>query len=239
MAYAQVSEGYRVGQVNPFPIDPVSGERIPAASHPDKLWNYEIGEKGTYLDGHLLDASAYYIEWERIQLNAVTQGAQINYIANAGRAHIYGGEVSAVAKPWAQWEFGGSLAVNAARLDSVSAGVPALAGDRLPGSAPVSGDIYAQYRHSLGGESDLFARLDGRYVGKEYADLDNPTSLIYGDYASLNLRAGVDWDAYSVTAFVDNVTNSSGKTSAFPVFNTPVAIRQVPLTAGVTVNARF
>lgn len=240
MAYAQISEGYRVGQVNPIPADPVSGQLIPSASHPDKLWNYEIGEKGTYLDGHLmLNASLYYIDWERIQLNALTDGAQINYIANAGEARIYGAELAAVAKPWPHWDVGASMAVNSSRLDSTAPGVSAQVGDRLPGSARQTADAYLQYTHTLGGDVQLSGRIDGRYVGKEYADLDNPTSLTYGNYASLNLRASLDWDAYGVTAFIDNLTNGNAKTSAFPNFNIPVAIRQVPLTAGVTFNARF
>lgn len=240
MVYMQAAEGYRIGQVNTVRSDPLSGQPIPAASAPDSLWNYELGEKSSLLDHRLLvNADIYYIDWRNIQLNELTLVSGINYIGNAGKANVKGLELEVEARPTMNWDLGGSLALTNARLETVNATVAAAPGDRLPGSAPVSADLYLQYDHALADGSVLFARADGRYVGKEYSDLDNVSSLTYGRYSELNLRGGVKWSRYSLTAYIDNVTDSGGKVGAFESLNVPVAIRQRPLTGGLTFDALF
>ncbi|MGH7108629.1 MAG: TonB-dependent receptor domain-containing protein, partial [Acetobacteraceae bacterium] len=232
--------GYRIGQVNPVRSDPLSGQQIPAASAPDSLWNYEVGEKSSFLDHRLLvNADIYYVDWRNIQLNELTLVSGINYIGNAGKANVKGLELEVEARPTLNWDLGGSLALTNARLETVNATAAATAGDRLPGSAPVSADLYLQYNHTLANGSLLFARVDGRHVGKEYSDLDNFTSLTYGRYSELNLRSGLKWSRYALTAYLDNVTDASGKVGAFESLNVPVAIRQRPLTGGLTFDALF
>jgi len=240
LIYAQVAEGYRVGQSNLLNADPVSHQPIPAASNPDKLWNYELGEKSSFFDGRLVfDADVYFIDWSNIQLGEHTLVSGINYIGNAGEAHVKGLELQLRARPTSSWELGASLSLNDTRLESVSSTVAATQGDRLPGSAPQNVVLYAQYSHPLAVDMDWFARLDGRYVGKEYSDLDNTSSLTFGQYSSLNLRAGIDFRRYTVTGFIENLTDSSGKTSAFPSLTVPVAIRQRPITFGLTLSAKM
>jgi len=240
MIYAQAAQGFRIGQINTVRTDPVSGQLIPLASNPDSLWNYEIGEKSYLMQRRLLiNADLYYIDWRNIQLNALTVPSGINYITNAGHAAIKGLELDVEARPAVHWSAGGSLAVTNAHLESVSPGVAATPGDRLPGSAPLSATIYAQYTHPLTSRVDYFARVDARYVGKEYSNLDYATSLVYGEYSQLNIRGGLRWSRYTLTAFVDNATNGGGKVSAFDSFTVPVAIRQRPLTFGITMDARL
>lgn len=240
MAYVQAAKGYRIGQVNTVRSDPISGQPIPAASAPDSLWNYELGEKSALLDHRLLiNADVYYVDWQDIQLNELTLVSGINYIGNAGRANVKGVELEVEGRPAAGWDLGASLALTDAHLETVNPTVVATPGDRLPGSAPVSADLYVQYDYPLTDGSLLFARADGRYVGKEYSDLDNSTSLTYGNYAELNLRGGLKWSHYSLTAYVDNASDGSGKAGAFDSLNFPVAIRQRPLTGGLTFDTRW
>ncbi len=240
MIYAQAAQGFRIGQINTVRTDPLSGQVIPLASNPDSLWNYEFGEK-SYLLHHrlLIDADVYYIDWHNIQLNALTVPSGINYITNAGHADIKGLELDVEARPAVHWSAGGSLALTNAHLESVSQGVAGTPGDRLPGSAPLSVTVYAQYTHQLMSDVKYFARIDARYVGKEYSNLNNASSLVYGQYSQLNLRGGLRWPHYSITAFISNATDGSGKVSAFDSFTVPVAIRQRPLTFGITMDARL
>ena len=238
--YIQAAEGYRIGQPNPVPFDPISHQAIPAASSPDSLWNYEIGEKATFFGGRLLaNASLYYIDWSNIQLNELTKPSGINYIGNAGEAHIKGFELEIEAKPAPAWSFGGSLSVNDAHLVSVNPTAAATVGDRLPGSAPVTIVLYAEYDHPISDDINLFLRADGRWVDKEFSNLMNATSLTYGDYTSLNLRGGVSWSRYQATLFISNAFNGDGKTAAFIDLGQSVAIRQQPLTVGLTLDAKL
>jgi hypothetical protein len=78
--YVQAAEGYRLGQLNQTTKDPLSGQPIPPASNPDKLWNYEVGEKSTLFEGRLtLNTALYYVDWSDIQLEQRT-------LANEGQA---------------------------------------------------------------------------------------------------------------------------------------------------------
>jgi outer membrane receptor protein involved in Fe transport len=240
LVYVQAAEGYRIGQTNPVPDDPISHEPIPAASSPDQLWNYELGEKSTFFDGRLLlNAAIYYIDWRNIQLNELTKPSGINFIGNAGDAVIKGLELEVDAKPIEPVEIGGSLSLADARLVTINPTVAATKGDQLPGSAPVTVVLFAQYTHPLPNDASLFLRIDGRWIGKEYSNLMNATSLTYGDYSSVNLRAGVNWSRYAVTGFVSNAFNTDGKTAAFEFLGQEAAIRQQPVTFGLTLDAKL
>jgi hypothetical protein len=109
----------------------------------------------------------------------------------------------------------------------------------LPASAPINLAGYAEYAQPIGDDAAVFGRVDVKYVDKEYATLVNSTSLTYGKYVGVNLRAGIDWGKYALTAFVENLANGDGKVSAFDSLTVPVAIRQKPRTSGLTLDAQF
>jgi len=240
LIYAQAAEGYRIGQSNPAAVDPISHQVIPGSSRPDSLWNYELGEKSTFLDGHLLvNADVYYIDWSNIQLNELTVPSGLNYIGNAGEAHIKGAELEVRARPIEPLELGLSLSLNDAHLVSVSPTTAATKGDRLPGSAPETVVLFSEYTHPLAENVSLFGRVDARWTGLEYSNLENATSLTYGNYWALNLRGGVKWSRYSATVFVDNALNGEGKVAALSALGQSVAIRQRPVTVGLTLDAKL
>lgn len=241
MLYAQAAKGYRIGQINPTSDDPVSHQPIPPTSSPDSLWNYELGEKGAFLDDRMIvNADIYYIDWSNIQLNQLSKPSSINFIENAGEAHIKGAELQIEARPTEAWDVGSSFTFNDARLVKVAPSITtAVKGDRLPGSAPFTFVAYAQYNYSAWGDVQGFARTDLRWGGKEYANLDNSTSLTYGNVTSLNLRTGLSWDRYALTAFANNVLNGDAKVAAFTSLDQNIAIRQRPTTFGLTFDARL
>jgi outer membrane receptor protein involved in Fe transport len=238
MVYAQAAEGYRIGQVNNSINDPISGQVVPPASAPDRLWDFELGIKNSLFDDHLmLNASIYRIDWSNIQLDQYTVPSGITFVANAGAAHINGIELETDYRPTAEWDVGGSLDLLQSRMDSVKPTVAATVGDRLPASAPVNLVGFAQYTHPVFDDAKVFARVDAKYVGKEYSDLENSTALTFGDYGAVNVRLGLEWQNYTLTAFIENLTNEDGETSAFPDLTVPVAIRQRPRTIGLTFDA--
>jgi iron complex outermembrane receptor protein len=240
LVYAQVAQGYRIGQSNPAAVDPISHQAIPGSSRPDSLWNYELGEKSTFLDGRLLvNAAVYFIDWSNIQLNELTVPSGLNFIGNAGEAHIGGAELEVRVKPVEPLEMGLSLSLNDAHLIRVSPTTAATKGDQLPGSAPETVVLFTEYTHPLPGDVSLFGRVDARWTGLEYSNLENATSLKYGDYWAVNLRGGFKWDRYAVTGFVDNALNGDGKIAALSALGQAVAIRQRPVTVGLTLDAKF
>jgi iron complex outermembrane receptor protein len=86
MIYASYSQGFRSG----FPQSPLlrlAAPNIPALK-PDKLTNYEIGSKGTLLDGRVsYDGALYYIYWRGIQQD-------LSVLCNCGQPLYYGALVN-------------------------------------------------------------------------------------------------------------------------------------------------
>ncbi len=188
----------------------------------------------------IVNASVYYIKLDpTIQLNELTQPSGINFIGNAGEAHIKGVELGVETKLDEAWDIGGSLSYNDAHLVSVNPAAIATKGDRLPGSAPLTVVAYTEYNRSIASDVDAFVRLDAQWGGKEYANLVNSTSLTYGNTTNVNLRAGVQWDRYSVSIFAQNALDGDGKTAAFDFLGEGLAIRQRPTTYGLTFDAKL
>ena len=94
--YVQAVKGFRPGGGNPPP--PVTCPSNPLQFTPDWLWSFEGGEKARLLGDRLtLNGAAYYESWPGIQ-QLVTEMCGATYTANAGTAHIYGGELEASAR---------------------------------------------------------------------------------------------------------------------------------------------
>ena len=98
----------------------------PSTFKPDRIWNYEVGEKGAFLDHRLtFDLDAYDIEWKGIQTTENVNG--INQLVNAGDGRVQGAETS--------------LAYRATRALSLNAS-GAYTDAQLTTTAPVLGVCY-------------------------------------------------------------------------------------------------
>ncbi|MET0271364.1 MAG: TonB-dependent receptor [Phenylobacterium sp.] len=238
--YAQAAQGYRIGQnnVTGLAVDPSSGEQIPAAYGPDKLWNYEVGAKSSWLDGRLnVDAAAYLIDWKDIQLAARTNGNGLNYIGNAGDARIKGLELNVRALPTDAWEIGSSLSVIDSEMTAIRNNAVGYKGQRLPASARITVASYLQYSFPAASGRG-YARLDHRYIGSQIDRL-GPGALRYGDFSDVNARVGVDFGTYEIAGFVTNLADGDAIESALAVQTVNVAIRQRPRTIGVILRAKY
>lgn len=245
MVYAKVASGYRPGGPN-FILQ--LGQGAPTFE-PDKLWNYELGEKSTFLDGRAtLDADVYDIHWSRIQLTVNNGG--INQIENAGSARIKGAEVSAAFKLTRHFTLNASGAYTDAKLASA---VPALglskSGSRLPLSAKDKFSLAATYDFDMGRQSSGDFTVSDTYVGDRTAGYMG--SLVTPGYRlpayntvnfdlALFTRHGIEVDAYLHNAF-DTVGQVSATTTANeydPSAPVPVILSQ-PRTVGVQLTLNF
>lgn len=246
--YLQAARGYRVGGANNTAV--LGGPDIPRAYGSDSLWNYEAGVKTNLLDGRLqLNADVYYIDWKNLQVSLVANG--FAFTGNAGTARIYGFEAEIAAKPSSWLDLGGSLSLNNAALTKDaptlvrSTGiVGAEDGDRLPGSPRVQGSVYAQlnFRH---GDDKGFVRASGQYVGSSYTDFASQ-GIRFGDYGTVDLRAGIAHDNVELTIFVRNLLDGDGKQAAAEAasfngvrFIDQLAYRVRPRTIGLTGRVEF
>lgn len=211
--YARYATGYRPGgpqtNANPPPGAPLTFE-------PDTVANIEVGIKGAAMDRKLtFDASIYQIDWKNVQLNGLSGGALL--VGNAGKAVIKGVEVQLQYNPTPAFSAGLSLGYNDAKLTEVgtaqAANLGAVAGDRLPNSPRLSAALYSDWRFPLGGMTGSLGATV-RHQGDKPSSFSSPAALnlnyMMPAYTTMDLRAGLEWNRYSLRLRLDNAGDKNG-----------------------------
>jgi iron complex outermembrane receptor protein len=217
MLYARFASGYRIGGPN-FNCGLLP--TLPCDFDPDTSKNYEIGAKGAFFDNGLsFDASVYYIDWKDIQISGLSiPGASptITYIGNASRAKSQGVEVSVSSRPLSGMSLSAWVAYNDAVLTEAfpigngSTVIPA--GRRLPHSAPWTGGLSLDQEFPLRAWTGAkgFAGVDASYTDERYSSLTLVGVRTKPDYIQVDVRAGLIYDSWTVSAFANNVADKRG-----------------------------
>ena len=247
--YARAAKGYRPGGPNIAP--PGAGADYPYTFKADTLVSYEAGVRGETRDhSFALDASVYYLDWSKIQVLATFQTSlgPITADGNGKGARAYGTEITATLRPIRGFSVVSSLAYNNARLrgDTGSGGYD---GDQLPYAPKWTVNTSADYEWALTGDTKAFVGATLRMVSDQPADFDLGYQTTFGHrleldgYDTVDLRAGVDLDPFTITVFAKNVANSRGLIYAGSYgLRAPGTIAVAPVqprTVGATVGFAF
>ncbi len=260
MVYATASKGFRPGGgTGPVPTaGPLSCEAQlqseygsngafvngPISFKSDNVWSYEVGEKLRLADNRVtVNGALYFEKWSGVQqTNALSQCGYV-YTANAGDAHVRGGELEIQAIVIPDLTVSGNVGYSHAALVSstlIDAGFnPGTAIQDVP---QWTSTVSAAYRHSLRDQLALTARVDSTYTGSRTDETYSINEL--PSYDLTNVRAGLDGGRWSAVLFVNNVAdkrallnNITQAAENIPTFNR-VAVSQ-PRTVGVDLNYRF
>jgi iron complex outermembrane receptor protein len=259
LVYATAAKGFRPGGgTGPVPTEgPESCEKQlqleynshggyvagPIAFNSDWVWSYELGEKWRSSDNRIsINAAGYFESWIGVQqVNPLSCGYV--YTANAGNAHVYGGEfeVNAVVvrdlQATANLSYSHSTLVSSNLVDS-----PFTPGAAIQQVPKWSGTVGLSYRHDIAEQLALTARAESTYVGSR----TDATFYINNlpSYDLTNLRAGVDGGRWSAVLFVNNVAdkrallnNITQDANNLGDLNR-VAVSQ-PRTTGIDLNYKF
>jgi outer membrane receptor protein involved in Fe transport len=208
----------------------------------DSTQNYEIGSKNTIGSWLRIASSVYYIKWTDIQQSVYVAGAcGLQFTDNLGEAESWGGDVQAEALfgPL-QIEFAAGYTSARYTKDSppgcqmAPLFVPCKSskGDAISGQAaidyapglnpPYTFAVGAQYNFRLG-ERDAFIRADWQYAATNPwpstlqnphdSAQYNPNTYTLPSTSFTSMRAGVNLDAWQVTAFVENLFDSHTTTN--------------------------
>jgi iron complex outermembrane receptor protein len=225
MSYATVSKGFKSGGVQ-------IGTQFGSDSFDSEiLWNYEVGIKSTWSDGRVrLNATAFYMDWTDVQAQfnegVLIDGELVFFagIQNAASARSYGFEADASAL------IGDNLALNAGigYVDAkfidfedafVENATHDLSGRTLPSAPKWSLNADAEYGFPFPGAFDGYVRLEWFYRDDNEPDL---TSLVNEGFPwdvpafhHVNLRAGIERERFSVTAYVENLLDEKYYTNAY------------------------
>jgi iron complex outermembrane receptor protein len=238
MVYGRIASGYRAG--GPSANTQLAG--VPPTFEPDRTINYELGMKGSTLEGALgFDVSAYYIDWRDIQLRQVL--GTFGFVSNGGKAKSEGIEVSIDARPWTGMSLDTWVAWNDATLTESLPSGPGLPrgddGERLPYSARISAGLNATQRFPVRGSLTAFAGFSLNYVGDRISDFSPVAArLRLAPYAKTDVQFGLESAAWRFNAFVNNVADRRGRIAvSFVTPNTFTIIQ--PRTYGVSVQRNF
>jgi iron complex outermembrane receptor protein len=244
MVYARAASGFRPGGPNVV-LKPGLGNPTFA---PDSLWNYEIGEKSSFLDKRAtLNFDIYDIQWKDIQVTVNNGG--VNQLENGGNARVKGAELAFNYRIVSALTVGGSAAYTDARLDT-SAPVLGLAypGARLPLSPRYNFALVGNYSFNIVANYTGMLTVTDRYVGDRLTGFGTAVSPQY-ELAAYNLT-DLNLAVYAphgveLGLFLKNVFDKAGEVSATTVANeydpaapVPVYLTQ-PRTVGLSVDVKF
>ncbi|WP_417670553.1 TonB-dependent receptor [Pseudoalteromonas tetraodonis] len=231
MAYATISEGFRIGGSNglvpcptPLPEDQQTGCGTPDEMlyDADTTTNYELGFKSTWFRSQLhFNAALFNVDWDNAQIAGATTVGQLPYLSNAGSANAKGIEIATRAilsdsfTAYATYAYTkAELTSDAPYLFNADGTDGAKDGDRLPGSpehqfsmginyqTDVLNDKTLDINYGLTAQSDVISKVGLR---------DNGEAL--PGYSLSNLSAKLTADAWSTTLYVDNLFNKYAVTS--------------------------
>lgn len=241
MMYARLASGYRPGGPN-------SGcgvGTIPCTFGPDTTRNYEAGIKGRLFDGALsFDASLYYIDWEDIQLTLINRTPAFGYQDNATEARSRGMELSAESRPFNGLVVSAWIVWNDAELTRTLPATNTIIGnrgERLPYSSRFSGSFSVDQDFPLWGVAMGFIGGSVSHVGDRKGVFRSTVARqTYPDYTQVDLRTGMTYDTWTLSAFVNNATDKRGVLRGGLDFSVPTTFTYIqPRTVGLSLSKTF
>lgn len=244
--YLRAASGYRPGG----PQARVAPPGVPTFIEPDTVWNYEAGVKGSFLNGALTaNFAVYHIDWENIQLSAISGGTVIE--ANGGAAKVDGFELEVQTQPSDRLTIAGTVGYTDARLSEIDPGasavIGAVEGDQLPLTPRWTAALIAEHKIPLRGELEGVlggtlrhqSGMPSSFPGSLNSNIDLPS------FTTVDLRAGINFSRYQLRFRIENVFDEIGYTSSgtnriFPGQVVPsVATVIQPRTFVVSLRADF
>ena len=265
MLYATASQGFRRGGANSFKEE---GGQVPTQEiqfyEPDSVDNYELGMKGTFLDGRLyVAANLFHMDWRDTQTywsqTIYMYGVPfpVNGTTNGPDSESEGLELSATYRVTDNWSLSWQSAKTEARwAETGDVCTYGLADDyeandcyTYEKGAPLGAT--PEWKHIYGVDFDtelasgvgISASLSGRYVGEVQsgrADKLNADVYTRDSYSVYDGSVSAVFENYSAALWVTNLTNSDAETSGM---NSGIlgyrTINLRPRTMGLSLSYEF
>ena len=238
--YANASKGFRLGSENrrisyipsetgdsgtpSYDLAQLGLHNSPTNFGPDKLWNFELGDKARIFGGRVaINADVFYILWKDIQAEVplVTSGDEFQ--TNAGSATSYGAEFEirgrvnegltmGLSGSYTHATFDHGVEVNGVLVDGT------FAGERIPGVPVFNLSYDAKQTFRVNDTTEGFVSIAPNWVGQSHGDVISgdiltglPPNPDYNrpSYITLDASAGIDFGRWEITVFGRNLTNNN------------------------------
>lgn len=215
----------------PLLVSPCLPESL-AVVKEEEQWTYELGAKASWLDGRLsTNLAAYYIDWQnqglfttvRILQNSGTY-LTTTIIRNVGQSEVQGIELETSFRATDNL----SLIANYGYTDSRyvegddpglldSTGDGDISGKHVPNVPKHTLILGASVTAPLSDGLTLFITPDFVLNSKRYTSANNFSWI--GNDQTLNLRAGVEAERWTLTGYVRNLTDDNTPVAVLDFFN--------------------
>jgi outer membrane receptor protein involved in Fe transport len=202
-----------------------------------------------------LAASVYQLNWHNIQQYVLLPTCGVQYTANVGNARVRGFELQATLRPIAGISIDATAGYTDARFTSdghPSGGTVTISrrGDTL-GGPPWTATLGMQYDTRIASKA-VYVRGDIRYESANHHLLpsQDPANIAIFDpgatqpsaLTEVSLRAGVRWQTFDLSLFVDNLLDAAPQLhrehmDSMTLLYTEQTLQ--PRTIGVTLTHRY
>ncbi|MCB2106961.1 MAG: TonB-dependent receptor [Rhodobacteraceae bacterium] len=232
--YALFARGYRPGNFNlvlltrpQSVVDQFAPFGAGKTVDEEKLDNYEIGIKSSWLDSRLQTRLAFYYDPYSKGQNTITIPFTNEFgdldlasvLINTGKVHLKGFELDFDAAATDNLTISGSLAMADSKIISFFCGdgnsvygSPDCNGNQLPKASKWTWSLSAEYTSNLTDKYDWFGRVDYAHQGKSFVDYSNVAWR--GPQEIVNARLGIRSEELTLEGFVTNLLNDDTPPSA-------------------------
>jgi iron complex outermembrane recepter protein len=222
MYYAQASEGFR-GPFGRFAIPNACAAQAAQLGTTtaegevasDKLWNYEIGAKTSWLDERLrVNLALYRIDWTNVQQSILlTCGFTLK--ENLGSVVNKGGEVEVEGRITKALSGGAAVGYVNSALQQDIFGIPGTQGQPLPDIPKMTGGAFLAYSLGALGSWSGTARADYSYTGQSISTYSAGTSFTpdLGSLALLGAQITFRKSNLELSFFGRNLLNRISRTA--------------------------
>ena len=230
-AYGIISRGHKAGGIQ---SEFLNFPGLPSDFDAEVVWNYEAGVKAMLANGRVrLNAAVFNMDWDDMQVETLfpivdPETGQVSFLAavtNAAKASSKGFELEMAAQATQNLFFDAGVGYTDATFDSfpnapVFGEIRDLSGTRLPGAPKWTLNANGEYRFPAFDSGEAFVRAEWSYRSKSLTNFEND---VLGDgfpwgapaFDIWNFRAGLNFDRWRVTAFVENAFDEQYYTTSY------------------------
>lgn len=199
---AQVSRGFRLGGINdPLNVPLCTPQDLETFGGRDswkdeKLWNYEVGSKSTFMGGRgSFNAAAFVMDIDDLQATVTAGSCSSRVVFNVPKARSTGVELELAMQPTPVFDFAISASYTDSELRStvtstdsqgnvsIVAGIES--GNRLPTVPELQAAAAATYRWEMSNSWSGYASGTYQYVGSRYTQIGDQAA----GFGTVNLLA--------------------------------------------------
>ncbi|MEL7027643.1 MAG: TonB-dependent receptor [Pseudomonadota bacterium] len=232
--YAAYGEGFKAGGFNPFGSAELIRAANPLSTVVDEYGEEtsrsgELGFKAQMLDNRLqVNAAGFVTRGKNFQVFEFFPGPSLQAIAQVEKVKINGGEFDFVFAPTDNLTLSGGVGYTKSTVDELVSD-PTLEGNRLPYTPILTGSLSGQHIYPVSSNLDLVTRVDWRYTGNTWWNLQNTEGTRRDGINVVDIKAGIEHERWAFQAWAKNLLNNDYFAEVVVIFPTVAASAPAPL----------